>query len=370
MLHSRQAMKTDIYSMAVAVGLLFAPVWAQEVPVSAQPVAVSEVEPMDVHNRQRGLVYREMLSIFSGVKDCATADAAAPRVAELSGILRALDLMQEPESWIDSDDSLSWEQFVEYERSLGEEEERLFVNFFYGSWALAEALFYAPVYATVPDKKQVAAAAELVAGLRELTAVLQTVNDGTSAVAAAPAVAALQRDIAAVTELIDYPATAMSQLLVAAGMPVQEQTELDKVEGALACEYYYYSAELAVAMGKQPVDALRRYMLTEQQITELKNTTAQRAVEWRDSLPAWTAGPGFDREHSWQLAPGADEFTERQFLQKLWPGAQIADCIYWSEYDSHDCCRVYELIIELDGRHFSVSQWFSTAERDKQTPRN
>lgn len=363
-------MKTAIYSIAAGVGLLAAPVWAQEVPVGTGTVAVSEAEPMDVHNRQRALVYREMLALFAGVKDCATADAVAARVAELSGILRALDLMEEPESWIDSDDSLSPEQFVEYERRQGEEEERLFVNFFYGSCALAEALFYEPVYATVPDKKQVAAAADLAAGLRELTAVLQAVNDGTSAVAAAPAVAALQRDIAAVTELIDYPATAMSQLLAAAGMTVQEQTELDEVERALACEYYYYSAELAVAMGKQPVDALRRYMLTEQQITELKNTTARRAVEWRDSLPARTAGPGFDREHAWQLEPGADEFTERRFLQVLWPQAKIAGCCYWSEYGSDDCWRVYELLIELDGKHFSISQWFCPTERDKQSPRD
>lgn len=325
-----------------------------------QPVEVTEEEPLGTHAHQEALVNRAIIQLVEGIYDKATADAAAAQMAIYVEISEALSAYREPENWIFSDEVFTSARYDEYVEGAEKARAELFRAFFYGSTALAKAVAGDEDYATVPTKAQCRIAHALVGQMRGLTAALEQVKDHDSAVAMAPAVAALNCNINTMLEKLDYPAVARDVLFASVGWSREEDTKLSLEKQVLFGAFYHSCPELALALGGREMDARRRTDATSAQLLRIGEMIATNSSRLADALPNVSGGPGLSMEQSWVVNSTGDSAlqTVEKVLARLLPDATLDSYVTCSDYENTWHKRACTMLMTMDGSLVSFNIWF------------
>lgn len=325
-----------------------------------QPVELTEEEPLNTYAHQEALVNRAIIQLIAGIHDKATADAAAAQMAIYEEISESLSSYREPENWIFSDDVITSAQYDEYVEGAEKAREGLFRAFFYGSTALAKAVAGDEDYATVPTKAQYQIARALVGQMRGLTAALEQVKDHDSALAMAPAVAALNGNINSMMEKLDCPAVIEDLLFDSVGWSREEDTKLSLQKQVLFQARYYMCPELALAMGGRAVDAQPRSDATANQLQRIGEMIAANSSRLADEFPNVSGGPGLTMEQPWVVSSTDDSAlqTVDKVLARLLPDAIPDSYVTSSDYENTWHKRACSMLMTMDGGLVSFNIWF------------
>ncbi len=325
-----------------------------------QPVELTEEEPLNTYAHQEALVNRAIIQLIAGIHDKATADAAAAQMAIYEEISESLSSYREPENWIFSDDVITSAQYDEYVEGAEKAREGLFRAFFYGSTALAKAVAGDEDYATVPTKAQYQIARALVGQMRGLTAALEQVKDHDSALAMAPAVAALNGNINSMMEKLDCPAVIEDLLFDSVGWSREEDTKLSLQKQVLFQARYYMCPELALAMGGRAVDAQPRTDATANQLQRIGEMIAANSSRLADEFPNVSGGPGLTMEQPWVVSSTDDSAlrTVDKVLARLLPDAIPDSYVTSSDYENTWHKRACSMLMTMDGGLVSFNIWF------------
>lgn len=325
-----------------------------------QPVEMTEEEPLNTYAHQEALVNRAIIQLIAGIHDKATADAAAAQMAIYEEISESLSSYREPENWIFSDDVITSAQYDEYVEGVEKAREGLFRAFFYGSTALAKAVAGDEDYATVPTKAQYRIARALVSQMRGLTAALEQVKDHDSALAMAPAVAALNGNINSMMEKLDCPAVIEDLLFDSVGWSREEDTKLSLQKQVLFQARYYMCPELALAMGGRAVDAQPRTDATANQLQRIGEMIAANSSRLADEFPNVSGGPGLTMEQPWVVSTTDDSAlrTVDKVLARLLPDATPDSYVTSSDYENTWHKRACSMLMTMDGGLVSFNIWF------------
>lgn len=325
-----------------------------------QPVEMTEEEPLNTYAHQEALVNRGIIQLIAGIHDKATADAAAAQMAVYEEISESLSSYREPENWIFSDDVITSTQYDEYAEGAEQARLTLFRAFFYGSKALAEAVAGDEDYATVPTEEQYRIARALVGQMRGLTAALEQVKDHDSALAMAPAVAALNGNINSMMEKLDCPAVIEDSLFDSVGWSREEGTKLSLQKQVLFQARYYMCPELALAMGGRAVDAQPRTDATANQLQRIGEMIAANSSRLADEFPNVSGGPGLTMEQPWVVSTTDDSAlqTVDKVLARLLPDATPDSYVTSSDYENTWHKRACSMLMTMDGGLVSFNIWF------------
>lgn len=325
-----------------------------------QPVEMTEEEPLNTYAHQEALVNRAIIQLIAGIHDKATADAAAAQMAVYEEISEALSSYREPENWIFSDDVITSAQYDEYVEGAEKAGEGLFRAFFYGSTALAKAVAGDEDYATVPTEEQYRIARALVGQMRGLTAALEQVKDHDSALAMAPAVAALNGNINSMMEKLDCPDVIEDSLFDSVGWSREEDTKLSLQKQVLFQARYYMCPELALAMGGRAVDAQPRTDATANQLQRIGEMIAANSSRLADEFPNVSGGPGLTMEQPWVVSTTDDSAlqTVDKVLARLLPDATPDSYVTSSDYENTWHKRACSMLMTMDGGLVSFNIWF------------
>lgn len=325
-----------------------------------QPVEMTEEEQLNTYAHQEALVNRAIIQLIAGIHDKATADAAAAQMAIYEEISESLSACREPENWIFSDDVITSAQYDEYVEGAEKAGEGLFRAFFYGSTALAKAVAGDEDYATVPTKAQYQIARALVGQMRGLTAALEQVKDHDSALAMAPAVAALNGNINSMMEKLDCPAVIEDSLFDSVGWSREEDTKLSLQKQVLFQARYYMCPELALAMGGRAVDAQPRTDATANQLQRIGEMIAANSSRLADEFPNVSGGPGLTMEQPWVVSSTDDSAlqTVDKVLARLLPDAIPDSYVTSSDYENTWHKRACSMLMTMDGGLVSFNIWF------------
>ena len=325
-----------------------------------QPVELTEEEPLNTYAHQEALVNRAIIQLIAGIHDKATADAAAAQMAVYEEISESLSSYREPENWIFSDDVITSAQYDEYVEGAEKAREGLFRAFFYGSTALAKAVAGDEDYATVPTEEQCRIARNLVGKMRELSDALEKVKDHDSALAMAPAVAALNGNINTMMEKLDCPAVIEDSLFDSVGWSREEDTKLSLQKQVLFQARYYMCPELALAMGGRAVDAQPRTDATANQLQRIGEMIAANSSRLADEFPNVSGGPGLTMEQPWVVSSTDDSAlrTVDKVLARLLPDATPDSYVTSSDYENTWHKRACSMLMTMDGGLVSFNIWF------------
>lgn len=325
-----------------------------------QPVEMTEEEPLNTYAHQEALVNRAIIQLVAGIHDKATADAAAAQMAVYEEISESLSSYREPENWIFSDDVITSTQYDEYAEGAVQARLTLFRAFFYGSTALAKAVAGDEDYATVPTEEQCRIARNLVGKMRELSDALEKVKDHDSALAMAPAVAALNGNINSMMEKLDCPAVIEDSLFDSVGWSREEDTKLSLQKQVLFQARYYMCPELALAMGGRAVDAQPRTDATANQLQRIGEMIAANSSRLADEFPNVSGGPGLTMEQPWVVSTTDDSAlqTVDKVLARLLPDAIPDSYVTSSDYENTWHKRACSMLMTMDGGLVSFNIWF------------
>ena len=325
-----------------------------------QPVEMTEEEPLNTYAHQEALVNRAIIQLVAGIHDKATADAAAAQMAVYEEISESLSSYREPENWIFSDDVITSTQYDEYAEGAVQARLTLFRAFFYGSTALAKAVAGDEDYATVPTEEQCRIARNLVGKMRELSDALEKVKDHDSALAMAPAVAALNGNINSMMEKLDCPAVIEDSLFDSVGWSREEDTKLSLQKQVLFQARYYMCPELALAMGGRAVDAQPRTDATANQLQRIGEMIAANSSRLADEFPNVSGGPGLTMEQPWVVSTTDDSAlqTVDKVLARLLPDATPDSYVTSSDYENTWHKRACSMLMTMDGGLVSFNIWF------------
>lgn len=325
-----------------------------------QPVAETVEEPLSTFAHQDALVNRAIIQLIAGIHDKASADAAAAQMVIYEEISEALSAYREPENWIFSDDVITSAQYDEYAEGAEKAREGLFRAFFYGSTALAKAVAGDEDYATVPSKAQCQIARALAGQMQGLTAALEQVKDHDSALAMAPAVAALNGNINTMLEQLDCPAVVWDSLFDSVGWNREEDTKLNLQKQVLFGARYYMCPELALAMGGRAVDAQPRTDATADQLRRIGEMIAANSSRLADDCPNVSGGPGLTMEQPWVVSSTGDSAlrTVDKVLARLLPDATPDSYVTSSDYENTWHKRACTMLMTMDGGLVSFNIWF------------
>lgn len=329
-------------------------------PVSAtvevEPQATGAVaDAMSTADLMMANALQKLVVILGSVNDCAGADAVAAEVEGYCSCLNDAVADGEPQ-WGFSPEPMTMEQASMAEDGVRTQVARLRAASYFGSVALAEAIGDEASCAVLPTAEQLAALQLVADNIRELSVILNGVEDTAAADAAAGKVAILLAELPEKVRGVELPRRTLEDSLALVGMSSEEIKDFHSLEKRLRAEYFYGSEALAKALFAPEGAAELPAEPTEEVLAAISVEIAAAEV----SMPGLqSGGPGISQATAWVIAETSAQAVSMQYrLMSMLPGvvAPERQALVPGEdgryFDRHQVVYTYE------GKRYRIEQWF------------